>query len=82
MEGEKKKSRVHRQGVSNAFLRWLHQGMQPRCDTLGEKVQTRLAVTDKDSKCQTSQFHQQGLVPPIPVLICALNGMYFLFSSV
>jgi hypothetical protein len=26
------------------------------------------------SECQTSRFHQQGLVPPIPTTICALNG--------
>jgi hypothetical protein len=34
------------------------------------------------AECQTSRFHQHGLVPPIPNTICALNEMYFLFSSI
>jgi hypothetical protein len=81
--GRREESRDSRKGVSNAFCSLLHQGMQPRCDTLRKKVQTRWAVTDKDARSvKTSRLHQYGLVPTIPILICALKGMSFLFSPI
>jgi hypothetical protein len=53
------------------------------CDTLGQKVQTRLVDTDKDDR--TGKRHgsiNMGSCLPIPILICTLNRRYFLFSSI
>lgn len=74
--GREEESRDCRKGVSNAFLR----GYTKECSrvvTLGARKEGTNKVGSHRhgySEYQTSRFHQQGLVPPIPTTICALNG--------
>lgn len=82
--GREEESREHRKGVSNAFLR----GYTKECSRVvtpdARKEGTNKVGSHRQgcAECQTSRFHQHGLVPPIPNTICALNEMCFLFSSI
>lgn len=75
-----------RKGVSNAFS----GGYTKECtwavayDTLKVKVDTNKVGSHRQgcANSQTSQIHQRGLVPPIPIWIWTLNGRYSLFSSI